>query len=261
MLVIVGLIDLLYQYWVHTELIGRMGVLDRILVTPSNHRVHHGQNDYCIDKNYGGILVLWDRLFGTFADERDDEKICYGIRKPLHSFSPIKGNLHYYADLWQMSRAAKGWRAKLGVWVAPPGGWTDEPIEHFEPRTFTRFDVQTPAPLRWYVALQCAVLVPFVSHFIGVAKGLDRGTAAVYALGILVTAVALGALLERFVWGKWLEQVRLLALGVSFAAVPQWFGFEAPLLLKGALLVLCVGSVVWLNRQSVAPANAVGVAA
>ena len=261
MLVIVGLIDLLYQYWVHTELIGRMGVLDRILVTPSNHRVHHGQNDYCIDKNYGGILVLWDRLFGTFADERDDEKICYGIRKPLHSFSPIKGNLHYYADLWQMSRAAKGWRAKLGVWVAPPGGWTDEPIEHFEPRTFTRFDVQTPAPLRWYVALQSAVLVSFVSHFIGVAKGLDRGTAAVYALGILVTAVALGALLERFVWGKWLEQVRLLALGVSFAAVPQWFGFEAPLPLKGALLVLCVGSVVWLNRQSVAPANAVGVAA
>lgn len=214
-----------------------------------------------IDKNYGGILVLWDRLFGTFADERDDEKICYGIRKPLHSFSPIKGNLHYYADLWQMSRAAKGWRAKLGVWVAPPGGWTDEPIEHFEPRTFTRFDVQTPAPLRWYVALQYAVLVPFVSHFIGVAKGLDRGTAAVYALGILVTAVALGALLERFVWGKWLEQVRLLALGVSFAAVPQWFGFEAPLPLKGALLVLCVGSVVWLNRQAVAPANAVGVAA
>jgi sterol desaturase/sphingolipid hydroxylase (fatty acid hydroxylase superfamily) len=76
MLVIVGLIDLLYQYWVHTELIGRLGVLDRILVTPSNHRVHHGQNDYCIDKNYGGILVLWDRLFGTFADERDGEKFA-----------------------------------------------------------------------------------------------------------------------------------------------------------------------------------------
>ena len=160
-----------------------------------------------------------------------------------------------------MSRAAKGWRAKLGVWVEPPGGWTDEPIEHFEPRTFTRFDVQTPAPLRWYVALQCAVLVPFVSHFIAVAKGLPTGTAAVYALGIFVTAVALGAVLERFVWGKWLEQARVLALGLSFAALPQWFGFEAPLLLKAALLVLCVGSAVWLGRQTVAPANAVGVAA
>ena len=202
-----------------------------------------------------------DRLFGTFADERDDEKICYGIRKPLHSFSPIKGNLHYYADLWQMSRAAQGWRAKLGVWLAPPGGWTDEPIEHFEPRPFTRFDVQTPAPLRWYVALQYAVLVPFVSHFIAVAKGLPTGTAVVYASGIFVTAVALGAVLERFVWGKWLEQVRVLALGLAFAALPQWFGFEAPLLLKAALLVLCVGSAVWLGRQTVAPANAVGVAA
>ncbi len=122
MLVIVGLIDLLYQYWVYTELIGRLGVLDRILVTPSNHRVHHGQNDYCIDKNYGGILILWDRLFGTFEDERDGEKIVYGIRKPLKSYSPIWGNLHYYADLWRESVAAQGRRAKVGVWVAPPGG-------------------------------------------------------------------------------------------------------------------------------------------
>ncbi|MBP8151786.1 MAG: hypothetical protein KAX91_06675, partial [Xylophilus sp.] len=111
------------------------------------------------------------------------------------------------------------------------------------------------------VALQCAVLVPFVSHFIAVAKGLPTGTAVVYASGIFVTAVALGAVLERFVWGKWLEQVRVLALGLAFAALPQWFGFEAPLLLKAALLVLCVGSAVWLGRQTVAPANAVGVAA
>jgi hypothetical protein len=70
----VALIDLLYQYWVHTEMVGRLGWMDRVFVTPSNHRVHHGQNDYCIDRNYGGILILWDRLFGTFADERDDEK-------------------------------------------------------------------------------------------------------------------------------------------------------------------------------------------
>ena len=260
MFVTVGLIDLLYQYWVHTELVGRLGWFDRVFVSPSNHRVHHGQNDYCIDKNYGGILIVWDRLFGTFVDEREGEKIHYGIRKPLRSFNPVWGNLHYYADLWRASCAAVGWRAKLGVWLAPPGGW-NVPLEHFDGAHFVRYEPTAPGPLRWYVALQYAVLVPFVSHFIGVAKGLDRGTAAVYALGILVTAVALGALLERFVWGKWLEQVRLLALGVSFAAVPQWFGFEAPLLLKGALLVLCVGSVVWLNRQAVAPANAVGVAA
>ncbi|MBN0802724.1 sterol desaturase family protein, partial [Pseudomonas aeruginosa] len=126
------LIDLLYQYWVHTEVIGRLGWLDRIFVTPSNHRVHHGQNDYCMDTNYGGILILWDRLFGTFAEERKDEKVIYGVRTPLQSLNPFWGNMHYYIELWQKSKATPGWRAKLGVWLAPPGGWHDEASEPYE---------------------------------------------------------------------------------------------------------------------------------
>ena len=250
MMVTVGLIDLLYQYWVHTELIGRMGVLDRILVTPSNHRVHHGQNDYCIDKNYGGILILWDRLFGTFEDERDGEKIVYGIRKPLKSYSPIWGNLHYYADLWRESVAAKGWRAKLGVWVAPPGGWTDEPIEHFEPSGFQRYTRQTPSAMRWYVALQCALLVPLVVHFLGIVKDIPTADALVYAAIVAVTAVALGALLECLSWARWLELLRLLGVGVAFALLPDWFGFQAPVALRGAVLVFAIGSAAWLLRRS-----------
>ena len=258
MLVIVGLIDLLYQYWVHTEMIGRMGVLDRILVTPSNHRVHHGQNDYCIDKNYGGILILWDRLFGTFADERDGEKIVYGIRKPLKSYNPIWGNLHYYADLWQASREAKGWRAKLGVWLAPPGGWTDEPIEHFEGETFQRYAQPTAPALRWYVALQYALLVPLVVHFLGVVKQLSTAQGLAYAGVITLTAVALGALLEKS-WGRILEWVRLGAVGISFAALPQWFGFDAPMALRAAVVLFALGSAVWLLRQR--ETAVVGVAA
>jgi len=260
MLVIVGLIDLLYQYWVHTELIGRMGVLDRILVTPSNHRVHHGQNDYCIDKNYGGILILWDRLFGTFADERDGEKITYGIRKPLKSYSPIWGNLHYYADLWQAAREAQGWRAKLGVWVAPPGGWTDEPIEHFDGTNFQRFGQPTTRALRWYVALQHALLVPLVVHFLGVIKALPMAQGLQYAAVIAVTAVALGALLQQLRWGRMLELLRLGAVGPGFAALPQWFGFDAPLALRAAVLLAAAGSALWLLRQQ-APSTVQGAAA
>ncbi|TSE33447.1 Fatty acid hydroxylase superfamily protein [Tepidimonas fonticaldi] len=250
MMVTVGLIDLLYQYWVHTELIGRMGVLDRILVTPSNHRVHHGQNDYCIDKNYGGILILWDRLFGTFEDERDGEKIVYGIRKPLKSYSPIWGNLHYYADLWRESVAAKGWRAKLGVWVAPPGGWTDEPIEHFEPSGFQRYTRQTPSAMRWYVALQHALLWPLFVHFLGIVKDIPTADALVYAAIVAVTAVALGALLECLSWARWLELLRLLGVGVAFALLPDWFGFQAPVALRCAVLVFAIGSAAWLLRRS-----------
>ena len=78
----VALIDLLYQYWIHTEQVGRLGWFDRVFASPSNHRVHHAVNDRYLDKNYGGILILWDRMFGTFEDERADDKPVYGTRKP-----------------------------------------------------------------------------------------------------------------------------------------------------------------------------------
>jgi alkylglycerol monooxygenase len=251
----VALIDLLYQYWVHTELIGRLGWLDRVFVTPSNHRVHHGQNDYCIDKNYGGILILWDRLFGTFADERAGERIVYGVRQPLASFNPLWGNLHYYADLWQAARAAQGWRARLGVWLAPPGGWTDAPIAHFEAARFERFSTGTPAPLRWYAALQFAVLVPFVSHFIAAAPVLGTLQAGLYAAAIFATTLLMGALLEGSVLARRAEQARTLSLGLAFALLPDWFGYAAPLPLRVALLLAMLGSAAWLARAQ-QPAHA-----
>ena len=82
--------NLLYQFWTHTEVISKLGPLEFIFNTPSHHRVHHGRNPYCIDKNYGGILIIWDRLFGTFAAERDDEEIAYGLVHSFVSFNPIK---------------------------------------------------------------------------------------------------------------------------------------------------------------------------
>ncbi|KAM4791067.1 alkylglycerol monooxygenase isoform 3-T3 [Cyanocitta cristata] len=79
--------NLLYQFWIHTEVITKLGPLEWILNTPSHHRVHHGRNPYCIDKNYGGTLIIWDRIFGTF--EAEDEKVVYGLTHPVNSFDPI----------------------------------------------------------------------------------------------------------------------------------------------------------------------------
>jgi hypothetical protein len=120
--VVIALIDLLYQYWVHTQLIGRMGFLERFLVTPSNHRVHHGQNDYCIDKNYGGIFSIWDQLFGTYADERSDEPVIYGVRKPLRSWDPVWGNIHHYFLIGRLVRTARTSRERLTHVFGPPRG-------------------------------------------------------------------------------------------------------------------------------------------
>ena len=87
---VVALVDLLYQFWVHTEHVGKLGWFDRWFCSPSNHRVHHGVNDPYLDRNYGGILIIWDRLFGTFKEE--GETCIYGTRKPVNSWNPLWAN-------------------------------------------------------------------------------------------------------------------------------------------------------------------------
>jgi len=119
--VVVGLIDLLYQYWVHTQQIGKLGWFDRWFCSPSNHRVHHAINERYVDRNYGGILVLWDRLFGSFQEELDDEPCVYGTRAPLRSWNPVWANLQIYAALWAKAGTLPGWGDKLRVWLKPPG--------------------------------------------------------------------------------------------------------------------------------------------
>lgn len=254
MLATVGLIDLLYQYWVHTQLVGRIGWFEKILVSPSNHRVHHGQNDYCIDRNYGGIFIVWDRLFGTFADERADEPVVYGVRKPLESFNPVWANLHHWAWLWHASRAATGWRAKLDIWVAPPGG-RGVPPAPFDAKAFQRFERTTPAALRWYVLAHYGILVVMLSHLLIRLDTLSLGQQLAYAGVIAAVAVVLGGLLEGRRWARAAELGRLLLLA-SAAVTPAWFGDAAPLWARGLVIVVALASAAWLLRAAPAMATA-----
>lgn len=145
----VALIDLLYQYWVHTQHIARLGWFDRWFCSPSNHRVHHAVNERYLDRNFGGILIIWDRLFGTFAEEDDAEPCVYGTRKPLHSWNPLWANLEVYADLARDSWRARHWRDKLRVWFKHPG-WRPADVAQRWPRapfdiaTVQRFDPPVP---------------------------------------------------------------------------------------------------------------------
>jgi sterol desaturase/sphingolipid hydroxylase (fatty acid hydroxylase superfamily) len=116
---VAAIVNLFYQYWIHTEQIGRLGWFDRWFASPSNHRVHHAVNDPYIDRNYSGILMLWDHLFGTYAEER--ERCVYGTRAPLNSWDPIWANLEVYADLWDKSSKTPRWQDKLLSWFKPPG--------------------------------------------------------------------------------------------------------------------------------------------
>jgi sterol desaturase/sphingolipid hydroxylase (fatty acid hydroxylase superfamily) len=120
-LVTVAAANLIYQFWVHTRFVNRLGVLDRIFVTPSNHRVHHAQNERYVDRNYGGIFVLWDRMFGTFTEESDDETVIFGVRKPLANWNPFWANFQVYDYLLADARKARRWRDKIGIWFRRTG--------------------------------------------------------------------------------------------------------------------------------------------
>ena len=117
----VGLIDILYQYWIHTQHVGRLGWLDRWLNTPSNHRVHHAVNDEYLDRNYGGIFIIWDRMFGSFTVERDELPCVYGTRLPLRSWDPLWANVQVFAATARESMRATRWWDKLLVRLKPPG--------------------------------------------------------------------------------------------------------------------------------------------
>ena len=98
-MVTVASVNLIYQFWVHTRHIPKLGWYEYIFVTPSNHRVHHAQNDLYIDRNYGGVFIIWDRIFKTFQEENEDEECIYGIRGSIRTFDPIKANLHIYSKI------------------------------------------------------------------------------------------------------------------------------------------------------------------
>src|SRR5882672_3691554 len=111
--------NLIYQYWIHTEAVDRLpGWFEAVLNTPSHHRVHHGSNPEYLDKNYGGALIVWDRLFGSFEPER--APVVYGLSKNIDSFSLVTIAFHEYASIARDLRRARGWRERVGTLLHGP---------------------------------------------------------------------------------------------------------------------------------------------
>lgn len=196
---IVALVDLLYQFWVHTEQVGKLGWFDRVFCSPSNHRVHHAVNDAYIDKNYGGILVLWDRLFGSFQEEH--EPCVYGTRGALNSWDPVWANLEVYWDLARMSWRTRNWGDKLRVWLKPPG-WQPADLALSHPKPAFRLDAVTTynPPLsvaqQWFVSAQFVLALGAVSVFLWNVDAMPLGTAAIWVAALFAAMWALGLFMQ-----------------------------------------------------------------
>ena len=264
-----GVAQLFYQFWPHTRLIGRLGILDRWIQTPSNHRVHHAQNDLYLDKNYVGVFLLWDHLFGTFQEELEEEPCIYGVRGQLKSWNPVWANLHYWWVMAQDCIHADSWRDKLSLWIAPPG-WRPAdvaarfPKSGYDPyRDFVRFDPPRNLGLSIYACAQFLAVMAANSHFLALLP--TQGTAAnlAYFAFILCTLLCLGGVLESRRAFLVAEAVRMAAVALAAFGGGIWFGGirDARVLLAiGAFALLSLAALCFAARRATAPTAAAAAA-
>ena len=216
-------IQLAYQFWIHTQHIERLGWLEQILVTPSHHRVHHGQNDCYIDKNHGGVFIVWDKLFGTFAEER--EPVRYGVTTPVNSFDPLRLQLSWWRLLWADARATRSWWDKLRLWWMPTG-WRPADVRQ---RPWPKMGAQIfacayPANLKLYAFIQFLAINALTLAFLASVKRAAAWEPWLLAVAIVVGCISLGRLFEgRRLWR--LEAARLLSVALLALA---WGAYLAP---------------------------------
>jgi sterol desaturase/sphingolipid hydroxylase (fatty acid hydroxylase superfamily)/uncharacterized membrane protein YhhN len=198
---IVGLIDLLYQFWVHTEQVPKLGWFDRWFCSPSNHRVHHAVNDRYIDRNYGGILIIWDRIFGSFQEEDDNDPCVYGTRGQLDSWDPVWANVDVYWTLTKNSWRTEKWSDKVRVWFKPPGWQSvdlarNHPYPAFRLKEVTTYNPPLNKSQQWFAVLQFVAAIAAVSVFLWHADAMSTGTAAIWCGALTASMWGLGLFMQ-----------------------------------------------------------------
>src|SRR5262245_31611281 len=198
------------QFWIHTRAIGRMGPLEWVLNTPSHHRVHHGRNPKYLDKNYAGVFIVWDRLFGSFKPE--DEEPVYGIVKPLNSWNPIWSNTHQWIDLARMSAAAKRSR-KISIWFLPPEK-LDGPAPEVNAATVKKYDAQATRLGQLHGVFMFLTALAGLFVLTANLKNWNRLTQIAVGTLLIWTLACTGGFLEQRGWAHWAEAGRLVCLAI-----------------------------------------------
>lgn len=239
-------INLIYQFWIHTRLIKRMGPFGWVFNTPSHHRVHHGADPKYLDRNYAGVLIIWDRMFGTFLPE--EEEPTYGTTKPLARWNPLWANFDYWAQLVRQARTMDRTRDKLWLFFAHPGWRPEQPVPNPpEVRGRALFDADTsPARKAYLFAQYLGMLVVTVGLLFG-GKHLDLAANIMLSVWITASAVAIGVGFENRPSFAWLEATRLLLLPAMAAAI------LVPMLSWGPTAMAAVGAAAGFALLSLLP--------
>lgn len=247
MFIVVGSFQTLYQFWIHTRAIDKLPApIEYIFNTPSHHRVHHGVNPKYIDKNHGGTLIIFDRMFGTFQAE--EEEVVYGITTQAKSWNPLWLNFEYWIDLFKEVGKARTIGDKVKMLVLKPGWKPDylggvSPIKEVTPETFHKYDTTIPSGLNYYILIQFVIVLLGTTLFLFTAEGLQLFWRSILAVLLIWMLVDLGGMFEKRRWTMFLEPLRIIA---STAVVIALFMGNAQFsIVIGASITLMLVSLVW----------------
>ncbi len=208
----VGSLNLIYQFWVHTEHVRTLGPLEWIMITPSNHRVHHARNPDYIDRNYGGVFIIWDRLFGTFQAELPEQPCVYGITRGLKSWNPIWANFHVWYETFLISiRTEKFWD-KLRVWFKGPGWYPDDVKPAPQDWQYAKFNPEINRFAGWYSFLNYWVLTGASLGLLAIQADFPRYYGLLVFVWLCWSFYSQGCWLEARRYALEVEAVRLISL-------------------------------------------------
>jgi alkylglycerol monooxygenase len=246
--ILVSAFNTLYQFWIHTETIGKMGWFEYIFNTPSHHRVHHGRNPKYIDKNHAGSLIIWDKMFGTFQAE--EEKPTYGITKPINSWNPVYANVSHYVEMGKDLKRIPSWSDKIKYLFMKPG-WLPSSLGGYRPApevdrsVYKKYETPAPMLLNLYVLFQFVLCLGGTSLFLFSAGKFDFPEKALIAFLITMVVVNSGTLFENRSWAVYSEWIRIITYPALLAILTYINGWSVWLYLLS--IVYLVISGLWFN--------------
>lgn len=239
---IVAPLHLFAQFWYHTQHIGRMGFLEKIIVTPSHHRVHHAINKEYMDKNYGQIFIIWDKLFGTYQEEIETVPAVYGITRPVRTWNPIKINFMHLWLLIKDAWHAKSWKDKLRIWLMPTGWRPADVAEKFpvykieDVYHFEKYDTGHTKTMVIWAWFQLTATLLLISYCFGNIASIGSPNIFIYGAFIFLHVYAFTELMDRNKYALVWETAKAVFGFVLLYDQGDWFGMSN--LFSGASIVM-----------------------
>lgn len=248
MVIVHAAFNYLFQFWVHTDLFKNTGPLGYIIMSPSHHRVHHGSNKWCLDKNYASVFVLWDRIFGTFEPEREEEEIVYGLTDQPQSHSAIYMEFFYFKIIYEKVKSMSTWGDKLKALFYGPG-WAPGTHRLGDPDTFpdikaprAKYDPSMPLWTAYYLIAHSFLLFLAQQLMNHQLQNSSWATIITFLGGIFISVGVFGGIIDKRWWAPLVETARCAAYIAYASTTPVT---EIPLVNTALMTYFSASMLLW----------------